>query len=120
MAIHPLAGTRATPSMLVDVPRLVASYYTLKPDVQVDSQKVSFGTSGHRGSSFDSPGGSSTLSIENVGGKTAKSRGRVEGDKVFAQDFATQNGTLSADGTKITWTDGLVAVWTLLKYRFTE
>jgi hypothetical protein len=50
----------------------------------------------------------STLSIENVGGKTAKSKGRVEGDKVFAQDFATQNGKLSADGTKITWTDGVV------------
>ena len=50
----------------------------------------------------------STLSIENVGGKSAKSKGRVEGDKVFAQDFATQNGKLSADGTKITWTDGVV------------
>jgi hypothetical protein len=50
----------------------------------------------------------SNLSIENVGGKTAKSKGRVEGDKVFAQDFATQNGKLSADGTKITWTDGVV------------
>ena len=50
----------------------------------------------------------STLSIENVGGKTAKSRGRIEGDKVFAQDFATQNGKLSADGTRITWTDGVV------------
>ncbi len=50
----------------------------------------------------------STLLIENVGGKSAKSKGRVEGDKVFAQDFATQNGKLSADGTKITWTDGVV------------
>ena len=50
----------------------------------------------------------STLSIENVGGKTVKSKGRVEGDKVFAQDFATQNGKLSADGTRITWTDGVV------------
>jgi hypothetical protein len=49
-----------------------------------------------------------TLSIENVGGQTAKSKGRIEGDKVFAQDFATQNGKLSADGTKITWTDGVV------------
>jgi hypothetical protein len=49
-----------------------------------------------------------TLSIENVGGKPAKSRGRVEGDKVFAQDFATQNGKLSADGTQIKWTDGVV------------
>ncbi len=50
----------------------------------------------------------STLSIENVGGKAAKSKGSVEGDKVTAQDFATQNGKLSADGTKITWTDGVV------------
>ena len=53
MAIHPLAGTRPTPAMLVDVPRLITSYYTLKPDVSVNSQKVSFGTSGHRGTSFE-------------------------------------------------------------------
>ena len=51
---------------------------------------------------------SGTLSIENVGGKSAKSRGRVEGDNIFAQDFPTQNGKLSADGTQITWTDGVV------------
>jgi phage baseplate assembly protein gpV len=50
----------------------------------------------------------STLSIENVGGTTAKSKGRIDGDKVIAQDFATQNGKLSADGKKITWTDGVV------------
>src|SRR5436190_1381903 len=50
----------------------------------------------------------STLSIENVGGKAAKSKGSIEGDKVVAQDFATQNGKLSADGTKISWTDGVV------------
>ncbi len=50
----------------------------------------------------------STLSIKNVGGETAKSRGRIEGDKVVAEDFATQNGKLSADGTRITWTDGVV------------
>lgn len=48
------------------------------------------------------------LSIENVGGQTARSKGRIEGDKVFAQDFATKNGKLSADGSKITWTDGVV------------
>ncbi|HEY7390732.1 MAG TPA: phosphoglucomutase (alpha-D-glucose-1,6-bisphosphate-dependent) [Bryobacteraceae bacterium] len=52
MAIHPLAGQPAPVSMLVDVPRLITSYYTLKPDVSVNSQKVSFGTSGHRGSAF--------------------------------------------------------------------
>jgi phosphoglucomutase len=53
MAIHPLAGQPAPVSMLVDVPRLITAYYTLKPDVSVNSQKVSFGTSGHRGSAFD-------------------------------------------------------------------
>jgi phosphoglucomutase len=39
--------------MLVDVPRLITAYYTGKPDVSVPSQKVSFGTSGHRGTSLE-------------------------------------------------------------------
>jgi len=38
--------------MLVDVPRLITAYYTRRPDPQVAEQKVSFGTSGHRGSSL--------------------------------------------------------------------
>jgi hypothetical protein len=50
----------------------------------------------------------STLAIANVGGAPAKSKGRVEGSKVVAEDFATQNGTLSADGTRIKWSDGVV------------
>jgi phosphoglucomutase len=52
MALHPLAGQPAPVSMLVDVPRLITAYYTLKPDASIASQKVSFGTSGHRGSAF--------------------------------------------------------------------
>ncbi len=39
--------------MLVNVPRLITAYYAEKPDPGVASQKVSFGTSGHRGSSFE-------------------------------------------------------------------
>jgi len=38
--------------MLVDVPRLVTAYYALKADPSVAAQRVAFGTSGHRGSSF--------------------------------------------------------------------
>ena len=53
MALNPLAGKSPTPEMLVDVPRLVTSYYTEKPDPAVAAQRVSFGTTGHRGSSFD-------------------------------------------------------------------
>lgn len=54
MKISPYAGKPAEPSMLVNVPRLVTAYYTQIPSVADPAQKVSFGTSGHRGSSFDS------------------------------------------------------------------
>jgi phosphoglucomutase len=52
MALHELAGLPAPKSMLVNIPRLMAAYYSEKPDVQVAEQRVSFGTSGHRGNSF--------------------------------------------------------------------
>ena len=52
MSLDPRAGKPATPDMLVNVPRLVADYYTGQPDPAVPAQRVAFGTSGHRGSSF--------------------------------------------------------------------
>ena len=52
MSIDPRAGKPATPDMLVDVPRLITAYYEEKPDVSEPTQKVAFGTSGHRGSSL--------------------------------------------------------------------
>ncbi|MCK5255369.1 MAG: phosphoglucomutase, alpha-D-glucose phosphate-specific, partial [Deltaproteobacteria bacterium] len=52
MAVHPLAGKPVPHSMLINVPRLISSYYTSHPDLSNASQLVSFGTSGHRGSSF--------------------------------------------------------------------
>src|SRR5204863_4252481 len=50
--ISPLAGKPAPASMLVDVAKLVTAYYTGQPDPSVPAQRVAFGTSGHRGSSF--------------------------------------------------------------------
>ena len=52
MAINPQAGKPAISSQLVNIPRLIASYYTIKPDPAEKTQRVAFGTSGHRGSSF--------------------------------------------------------------------
>ncbi|WP_199099093.1 phosphoglucomutase (alpha-D-glucose-1,6-bisphosphate-dependent) [Dyella sp. ASV21] len=52
-SISPLAGKPAPPSLLVDVARLLAAYTELRPDPSLPSQQVAFGTSGHRGSSFD-------------------------------------------------------------------
>ena len=53
MNVSPLAGKPAPDSILVNVPRLVAAYYADVPDTAVPSQRVAFGTSGHRGSAFD-------------------------------------------------------------------
>src|SRR5207245_11342044 len=53
MPVSPLAGKLADPSILINVPRLVTSYYTGRPDPSVPAQRVVFGTSGHRGCSLD-------------------------------------------------------------------
>ncbi|MGA7494348.1 MAG: phosphoglucomutase (alpha-D-glucose-1,6-bisphosphate-dependent) [Syntrophobacteraceae bacterium] len=52
MGVSPLAGKPAPQSILVNIPRLVSTYYTNHPDPSEKSQLVEFGTSGHRGSSF--------------------------------------------------------------------
>ncbi len=51
MALHPLAGQPAPKSILPNIPRIITEYYTRHPDLGDDTQRVSFGTSGHRGSS---------------------------------------------------------------------
>jgi len=51
--MHPRAGQKALPEDLVDVESLLDSYYDLHPDPSDPEQAVSFGTSGHRGSSLD-------------------------------------------------------------------
>jgi phosphoglucomutase len=53
MKISPLAGKPAQSSLLVNVPNLIKAYYTEIPDPSIPAQKVAFGTSGHRGSSFE-------------------------------------------------------------------
>jgi phosphoglucomutase len=50
--VSPFAGKPAELSMLVNVPKLIAAYYTEIPDFSFPEQRVVFGTSGHRGSAF--------------------------------------------------------------------
>jgi phosphoglucomutase len=52
MALSPLAGTPASKEMLVDLDRLEQAYFAGRPDPADPAQRVSFGTSGHRGSSL--------------------------------------------------------------------
>src|SRR5512147_2188946 len=51
---HPLAGKLAPANLLVDLPKLITAYYSERPDPSVAAQRVAFGTSGHRGISFQS------------------------------------------------------------------
>jgi phosphoglucomutase len=51
--VNALAGQPAPASVLVDVPRLITAYYSERPDPAIAAQRVAFGTSGHRGSSFE-------------------------------------------------------------------
>jgi phosphoglucomutase len=50
--VHPAAGKLVSPDALTNVPRLVTAYFAGKPDVADPAQRVAFGTSGHRGTSF--------------------------------------------------------------------
>ena len=52
MKISPLAGKPAPAELLVDVAKLVTAYFSETPDPENPLQRVAFGTSGHRGSSF--------------------------------------------------------------------
>ncbi len=51
--IHELAGSPVPPELIINVPRLISAYYTLRPDPALPQHRVKFGTSGHRGSSLN-------------------------------------------------------------------
>jgi phosphoglucomutase len=53
MSIHPLAGKPAPPEVLIDVARLERAYFERRPDMEDPGQRVSFGTSGHRGTPLE-------------------------------------------------------------------
>jgi phosphoglucomutase len=52
MTLHPFAGKLAPESMLTNIPGLVTAYYQNHPDPENPTERVAFGTSGHRGSSL--------------------------------------------------------------------
>jgi phosphoglucomutase len=53
MSLHPLAGKKAPDNLLINIPSLISAYYTRHPHTEIVTQQVSFGTSGHRGTSLE-------------------------------------------------------------------
>ena len=109
MAIHPLAGQAPTPAMLANIPRLVTAFFTGKPDAAVAAERVSFGTSGHRGQSLAcSFNENHILAITQAICEFRKAAG-VDGPLFLAQDthalsepaFTTAVEVLAANGVSV-------------------
>ena len=109
MAVSELAGRLAEPSLLVDVDRLVDAYYDRKPDVAIPSERVAFGTSGHRGSSL-----TTSFNQDHILATTAaicryRRRAGIDGPLYVGRDthalsgpaFRTAIEVLVADGVKV-------------------
>ncbi len=109
MSVSPLAGKPAPASLLLNVPRLITAYYTGKPDASGRAQRVSFGTSGHRGSSFaTSFNESHILAITQAICRYRKQQG-ITGPLFLAMDthalsepaFASALEVLAANGVEV-------------------
>jgi len=106
---HPRAGMPAETSDLVNIPRLIAAYYTGRPDPTVPEQRVAFGTSGHRGSAYsDSFNESHILAITQAICGYRRQQG-INGPLFLAMDthalsepaFETALEVLAANGVEV-------------------
>jgi phosphoglucomutase len=108
-AVSELAGKRAPASLLVDVPRLVTAYYTERPDPSVPAQRVAFGTSGHRGSSFENSFNEAHVLAMTQAICAYRSMKGIDGPLFLGFDthalsapaFASSLEVLSANGTEV-------------------
>ena len=107
--LSPFAGKPANIEILVDVPRLITAYYTEKPDPSVPAQRVAFGTSGHRGSSFEKAFNEAhILAISQAICRYREQRG-IDGPLFLGKDthalsvpaFATALEVLAANGVDV-------------------
>jgi phosphoglucomutase len=109
MKINPLAGKPAGADLLVDVPRLITAFYTEKPDPSAAAERVSFGTSGHRGSSFDRAFNENHILSLSQAICLYRRRVGIDGPLFIGADthalsrpaFATSLEVLAANGTEV-------------------
>lgn len=109
MPLHPLAGKPAPRSILVNVPRLVSAYYLHHPDASLDAERVVFGTSGHRGSSFRSSFNEDHILATTQAICDYRSRASITGPLFLGMDthalsepsFATALEVLAANGVEV-------------------
>src|ERR1017187_4440916 len=109
MPINPRAGQSPKPADLVNVPRLITAYYSEHPDVSQVAQKVTFGTSGHRGSAFDAAFNEDHILAITQAICEHRAQNRVDGPLFLAADthalsepaFASALEVLAANGVDV-------------------
>lgn len=115
MSIHRLAGKPVPSAMLTDLPKLVSSYYTLIPDSDITAQRVSFGTSGHRGSSLKSSFNEAHILATSQAICQYRKAQHIDGPLFLGMDthalsmpaFASALEVLAANGVEVMIADGL-------------
>jgi phosphoglucomutase len=107
--VSPLAGKPAPASMLVNVPRLVTAYFAERPDPAIAAERVAFGTSGHRGSSFDRSFNEAHIVAITQAICSCRQTQRIDGPLFMGMDthalseaaFATALEVLAANGVEV-------------------
>ncbi|MER7165099.1 phosphoglucomutase (alpha-D-glucose-1,6-bisphosphate-dependent) [Micromonospora sp. NPDC000207] len=107
---HPRAGQPAQPADLVDVPRLVTAYYAEHPDPDDPAQQVSFGTSGHRGSSLRGAFNSDhILAVTQALCDYRRDRG-VDGPLFLARDTHALSAPAAVDALEVLAANGVTVL----------
>src|SRR5271168_4159902 len=110
MAISPLAGKPAPKALLVDLARLEREYYQRKPEMSDPNQMVSFGTSGHRGTSLN---GTFTeahiLAITQAICEYRRSKG-IDGPLYMGRDSHTLSGPAQRTALEVLAANGIETI----------
>jgi phosphoglucomutase len=109
MNISPTAGKIAGESILVDIPKLITAYYEEHPDADNPAERVVFGTSGHRGSSFERSFNEDHIVAIAEAIRLYRTRQGIDGPLYFGIDshplsrpaFATALEVLAASGVEV-------------------
>src|SRR5581483_58571 len=107
--LHPLAGQPPPSAALADIPRLITAYYTERPDPGIATQRVAFGTSGHRGTSAAGSFNEGHILAISQAICEYRARNGVDGPLFLAKDthalsepaFATALEVLAGNGVEV-------------------
>jgi phosphoglucomutase len=102
-----LAGKLAPPSLLVNVPRLVTAYYTEVPDPAQPGERVAFGTSGHRGSAFETSFNESHILTISQAVCDYRKRQRIDGPLFLGVDTHALSAPAQASALEVLSANGV-------------